>query len=131
MSTMEKPARIAFVLIDGVGDVSVPSLSYRTPLQVRSLEKRARAVVPPPDCAETQAADVPFLDSVAAAGLNGLMVRLNGIRFFSRVLSFMSPSSFAQQLRLADGLIEPAQVSAKLTSAILGPTRPFMCRSQR
>lgn len=30
-----EPARIALVLIDGVGDVSVPSLGMRTPLQVQ------------------------------------------------------------------------------------------------
>ncbi|KAK9845885.1 hypothetical protein WJX81_005130 [Elliptochloris bilobata] len=45
-------ARIAFLLIDGIGDVSVPRLRNRTPLQV---------------------ADTPTLDAVAAAGLSGLL----------------------------------------------------------
>ncbi|KAL6521678.1 hypothetical protein OROGR_018247 [Orobanche gracilis] len=44
--------RVAFVLIDGLGDVSVPRFGYRTPLQV---------------------ANTPNLDGIAAAGINGLM----------------------------------------------------------
>ena len=48
-----RPAtRIAFVLIDGIGDVSIPSLGNRTPLQ---------------------AARTPNLDAIASAGVNGLM----------------------------------------------------------
>ena len=48
-----RPAtRIAFVLIDGIGDVSIPSLGNRTPLQ---------------------AARIPNLDAIASAGVNGLM----------------------------------------------------------
>ncbi|PSC70414.1 archaeal type cofactor-independent phosphoglycerate mutase [Micractinium conductrix] len=47
-----EPERVAFVLIDGVGDVTVPALGGRTPLQ---------------------AAALPHLDAVAAAGLTGLM----------------------------------------------------------
>ena len=46
------PARVAFVLIDGIADVALPSLGHRTILQ---------------------AARVPYLDAVAAAGINGLM----------------------------------------------------------
>ncbi|KFM26698.1 2,3-bisphosphoglycerate-independent phosphoglycerate mutase 1 [Auxenochlorella protothecoides] len=46
------PERIAFVLIDGLGDVNEAGLGGRTPLQ---------------------AAHTPFLDAIAAAGLNGLM----------------------------------------------------------
>uniref|UniRef100_A0A1D1ZKZ5 2,3-bisphosphoglycerate-independent phosphoglycerate mutase 1 n=1 Tax=Anthurium amnicola TaxID=1678845 RepID=A0A1D1ZKZ5_9ARAE len=44
--------RVAFVLIDGLGDVSLPRLRYRTPLQV---------------------ANIPNLDAIASAGVNGLM----------------------------------------------------------
>lgn len=43
---------MAFVLIDGLGDVSIPRFGYRTPLQ---------------------AAKVPNLDVIASAGVNGLM----------------------------------------------------------
>lgn len=45
-------SRVAFVLVDGIGDVSVPSLGGRTPLE---------------------AASAPRLDAVAAAGVTGLM----------------------------------------------------------
>ncbi|GAB2278202.1 hypothetical protein Dimus_035305 [Dionaea muscipula] len=49
----ERPRRrVAFVLIDGLGDVSLPRFGYRTPLQV---------------------ARVPNLDAIASAGVNGLM----------------------------------------------------------
>lgn len=44
--------RVAFVLIDGVGDVTLPRLGHKTPLQ---------------------AARVPNLDAIASAGVNGLM----------------------------------------------------------
>ncbi|KAJ3681027.1 hypothetical protein LUZ60_015516 [Juncus effusus] len=44
--------RIAFVLIDGLGDVSIPKLNYKTPLEV---------------------AKTPNLDAIASAGVNGLM----------------------------------------------------------
>lgn len=44
--------RIAFVLIDGLGDVSLPRFGYKTPLQV---------------------ARVPNLDAIASSGVNGLM----------------------------------------------------------
>lgn len=44
--------RVAFVLIDGLGDVSLPRLGYKTPLQ---------------------AAKLPNLDGIASAGVNGLM----------------------------------------------------------
>ncbi|GJP35993.1 hypothetical protein CLOM_g20534 [Closterium sp. NIES-68] len=44
--------RVAFILIDGIGDVAVPSLGGLTPLQ---------------------AANTPNLDAIAAAGVNGLM----------------------------------------------------------
>ncbi|GAX72589.1 hypothetical protein CEUSTIGMA_g45.t1 [Chlamydomonas eustigma] len=47
-----KNARLFLVLVDGLGDTSVPALSDRTPLEV---------------------AHAPCLDAVAAAGLNGLM----------------------------------------------------------
>ncbi len=46
------PARILLLVIDGLGDVSVPSLCYRTPLQ---------------------AAATPALDALAAAGACGLL----------------------------------------------------------
>lgn len=45
-------SRVAFVLVDGIGDVSIPSLRGRTPLE---------------------AAAAPGLDAVAAAGVAGLM----------------------------------------------------------
>lgn len=48
----QQPERLAFVLIDGVGDVSIPQFGFKTPLQV---------------------ADVPHLDAIAAAGLTGLV----------------------------------------------------------
>lgn len=44
--------RVAFVLIDGLGDVSIPRFGFRTPLQ---------------------AANLPHLDAIASAGVNGLM----------------------------------------------------------
>ncbi|CAA7045112.1 unnamed protein product [Microthlaspi erraticum] len=44
--------RVAFVLIDGLGDVSIPKLGNKTPLQ---------------------AANIPNLDAIASAGINGLM----------------------------------------------------------
>lgn len=44
--------RVAFVLIDGLGDVSLPRFGYKTPLQV---------------------AKIPNLDAIASAGVNGLM----------------------------------------------------------
>eukprot|EP00899_Mesostigma_viride_P027477 jgi/Mesvir1/7914/Mv26581-RA.4 len=44
--------RVVFVLVDGIGDVAIPSLGFRTPLQ---------------------ATELPFFDAIAAAGLNGLM----------------------------------------------------------
>ncbi|XP_077219040.1 uncharacterized protein LOC143853192 [Tasmannia lanceolata] len=53
MGTNDKPkTRVAFVLIDGIGDVSLPRYRYRTPLQV---------------------AKIPNLDAIASAGVNGLM----------------------------------------------------------
>ncbi|KAL2467731.1 Cofactor-independent phosphoglycerate mutase [Forsythia ovata] len=53
MVNSEKPKRrVAFVLIDGLGDVSLPMFGYRTPLQV---------------------ANTPNLDCIASAGVNGLM----------------------------------------------------------
>ncbi|KAF5748882.1 hypothetical protein HS088_TW04G00843 [Tripterygium wilfordii] len=51
-SPQEPKKRVAFVLIDGLGDVSLPMLNYKTPLQ---------------------AANVPYLDAIASAGVNGLM----------------------------------------------------------
>ncbi|CAM0147670.1 unnamed protein product [Urochloa decumbens] len=45
-------SRVAFVLVDGIGDVAIPSLGGRTPLE---------------------AARAPGLDAVAAAGVAGLM----------------------------------------------------------
>ncbi|KAI4339627.1 hypothetical protein MLD38_024545 [Melastoma candidum] len=45
-------SRVAFVLIDGLGDVSIPKFGYRTPLE---------------------AARVPNLDAIASAGVNGIM----------------------------------------------------------
>lgn len=44
--------RVAFVLIDGLGDVSLPRFEYRTTLEV---------------------ANTPNLDAIASAGVNGLM----------------------------------------------------------
>ncbi|KAH9314668.1 hypothetical protein KI387_023295, partial [Taxus chinensis] len=44
--------RVAFILVDGVGDVSIPSLGFLTPLQ---------------------AAHTPNLDAMACAGVSGLM----------------------------------------------------------
>ncbi|KAL9230124.1 hypothetical protein vseg_005513 [Gypsophila vaccaria] len=44
--------RVAFVLIDGLGDVSIPRFGYKTPLEVAAL---------------------PNLDAIASAGVNGLM----------------------------------------------------------
>lgn len=53
MGNEEQPRRrVAFVLIDGIGDVSLPRFGYKTPLQV---------------------AKVPNLDAIASAGVNGLM----------------------------------------------------------
>ncbi|RWR93361.1 Phosphoglycerate mutase 2,3-diphosphoglycerate-independent [Cinnamomum micranthum f. kanehirae] len=53
MGTHQQPkGRVAFVLIDGVGDVSLPRFHYRTPLQVSK---------------------TPNLDTSALAGVNGLM----------------------------------------------------------
>ncbi|KAL6222251.1 hypothetical protein ACLB2K_005643 [Fragaria x ananassa] len=50
--TQQPKRRVAFLLIDGVGDVSIPKLGFRTPLQ---------------------AAKVTNLDAIASAGVNGLM----------------------------------------------------------
>ncbi|KAF5840262.1 2,3-bisphosphoglycerate-independent phosphoglycerate mutase-domain-containing protein [Dunaliella salina] len=44
--------KILFLLVDGIGDCTIPAFGDRTPLEV---------------------AHVPFLDAIAAAGLNGLM----------------------------------------------------------
>lgn len=53
MVNLEQPKRrVAFVLIDGVGDVSLPRFGYKTPLQL---------------------AKIPNLDAIASAGVNGLM----------------------------------------------------------
>jgi len=46
------PHKIAFILIDGIGDINVPVLGNMTPLM---------------------AADTPTLDAIAGAGLNGLL----------------------------------------------------------
>lgn len=46
------PASVVLLLIDGLGDVSVPALAWRTPLQ---------------------AATLPTLDALARAGLCGLL----------------------------------------------------------
>ena len=51
-SPLQPKTRVAFVLIDGLGDVSLPRLGFKTPLQ---------------------AAKVPNLDAIASAGVNGLM----------------------------------------------------------
>ncbi|CAA0840881.1 Cofactor-independent phosphoglycerate mutase [Striga hermonthica] len=53
MANLDEPKRrVAFVLVDGLGDVSLPCFGYKTPLQV---------------------ANVPNLDAIASAGINGLM----------------------------------------------------------
>ncbi|KAJ8775111.1 hypothetical protein K2173_020115 [Erythroxylum novogranatense] len=52
VSSKEPKRRVAFVLIDGLGDVSLPRFGYKTPLQ---------------------AARLPNLDAIASAGVNGLM----------------------------------------------------------
>ncbi|KAL9354897.1 hypothetical protein Peur_052867 [Populus x canadensis] len=53
MVTPQQPKRrVAFILIDGLGDVSLPRLGYKTPLQ---------------------AANLPNLDAIASGGVNGLM----------------------------------------------------------
>ncbi|KAF2313733.1 hypothetical protein GH714_013039 [Hevea brasiliensis] len=53
MGSPKQPRRrVAFVLIDGLGDVSLPRFGYKTPLQT---------------------ANVPNLDAIASAGVNGLM----------------------------------------------------------
>ena len=52
VSPGEPKRRVAFVLIDGLGDVSIPRFGNKTPLQ---------------------AANVPNLDAIASAGANGLM----------------------------------------------------------
>ncbi|XP_047944823.1 probable 2,3-bisphosphoglycerate-independent phosphoglycerate mutase [Salvia hispanica] len=52
VNSKEPKRRVAFILIDGVGDVSLPRFGYKTPLQV---------------------ANVPNLDAIASAGINGLM----------------------------------------------------------
>jgi 2,3-bisphosphoglycerate-independent phosphoglycerate mutase len=43
---------VAFVLVDGLGDVGIPSLGYRSPVE---------------------AAITPNLDAIASGGVNGLM----------------------------------------------------------
>ncbi|KAG6415675.1 hypothetical protein SASPL_123089 [Salvia splendens] len=52
VNSKEPKRRVAFILIDGVGDVSLPRFGYKTPLQV---------------------ANAPNLDAIASAGINGLM----------------------------------------------------------
>ncbi|CAK7335131.1 unnamed protein product [Dovyalis caffra] len=52
VTPQQRKKRVAFILIDGLGDVSLPRLGYKTPLQ---------------------AANVPNLDAIASAGVNGLM----------------------------------------------------------
>ncbi|KAH6803071.1 Cofactor-independent phosphoglycerate mutase [Perilla frutescens var. frutescens] len=52
VNSEEPKRRVAFVLIDGVGDISLPRFGYKTPLQV---------------------ANIPNLDAIASAGINGLM----------------------------------------------------------
>lgn len=53
MVNAEQPKqRVAFVLIDGLGDVSLPRFGYKTPLELATL---------------------PNLDAIASAGVNGLM----------------------------------------------------------
>lgn len=52
VNSEEPKRRVAFVLIDGLGDVSLPRFGYKTPLQV---------------------AFTPNLDAIASSGINGLM----------------------------------------------------------
>lgn len=52
VNSEEPKRRVAFILIDGVGDISLPRFGYKTPLQV---------------------ANIPNLDAIASAGINGLM----------------------------------------------------------
>jgi len=52
LASTAQPRRLAFVLIDGIGDISIPELGNRTPLE---------------------AADTPHLDRIAGAGWNGLL----------------------------------------------------------
>jgi len=49
---MDTKRRVAFILIDGLGDVSLPRFQFQTTLQV---------------------ANTPNLDAIASAGVNGLM----------------------------------------------------------
>lgn len=49
---VKKKRKLMFVLIDGLGDVSIPAFDYRTPLQH---------------------AKIPYMDYIAAAGRNGLL----------------------------------------------------------
>lgn len=51
-SAVKPKKRVAFVLIDGIGDVSLPRLGFKSPLQVSK---------------------IPNLDAIASAGVNGLM----------------------------------------------------------
>lgn len=51
-NTRDVKRRVAFILIDGLGDVSLPRFQFRTTLQVAS---------------------TPNLDAIASAGVNGLM----------------------------------------------------------
>ena len=51
-SAIKPKTRVAFVLIDEVGDVSLPRLGDKTP---------------------PEAAKIPNLDAIASAGINGLM----------------------------------------------------------
>ena len=53
--SQQQPLRVVLVLIDGVGDVTIPAFGDRTPLQVAHTPNldavagaRARVVVPPP-----------------------------------------------------------------------------------
>lgn len=41
-STMPSRNRVALVLVDGIGDVSLPSLGYKTPLEVISTVQHSR-----------------------------------------------------------------------------------------
>ncbi|KAG6420994.1 hypothetical protein SASPL_117540 [Salvia splendens] len=52
VNSKEPKRRVAFILVDGVGDVSLPKFGFKTPMQV---------------------ANVPNLDAIASAGINGLM----------------------------------------------------------
>lgn len=52
MSIIDNRAKVLLLIIDGIGDVTIPALSNRTPLEV---------------------AHTPYMDSVAASGLNGLI----------------------------------------------------------